>query len=98
MIRSEKYKYTHYLEGNGEELYDMINDPGEKVNLAYNKDYQDILKEHRGLLDHYINETNDNYLSMEVVVDPRWRSHAIGYPRHEGLSAPEEEWEKSGKK
>ncbi len=22
MIRSPRYKYTHYLEGNGEELYD----------------------------------------------------------------------------
>lgn len=34
MVRGPRYKYTHYLEGNGEELYDMKNDPGERKNLC----------------------------------------------------------------
>ncbi len=28
MVRGPRYKYTHYLEGNGEELYDMKKRPG----------------------------------------------------------------------
>lgn len=40
MIRSPRYKYTHYLEGNGEELYDMLKDKGERRNLAHDPNTQ----------------------------------------------------------
>jgi choline-sulfatase len=93
MIRTSRYKYTRYLEGNGEELYDLKIDPGEKVNLAINPEYHRILEQHRTILDQYIIRTKDNFFSLSVVADPKWRSHPPGYMNHEGPSAPEEkEW------
>lgn len=91
MIRTLKFKYTNYIEGNGEELYDMINDPGEMENLAGNGKYRQVLNKHRDLLENYIKSTNDDYHSLEIKVDPRWRSHKLGYPNHEGISAPDSE-------
>ncbi len=87
MIRSPRYKYTHYLEGNGEELYDMQNDKGEQHNLAHDPSYATILKIHRSLLDDYIQRTADDYRSLKVIADPKWRSHKPGYPHHEGACA-----------
>ena len=48
---------------------------------------QKILAEHRALLDDYIRRTQDDYRSLKVEADKRWRSHAPGYPNHEGPCA-----------
>jgi choline-sulfatase len=88
MIRTQQYKYMRYREGNGEELYDLHNDPGEKHNLAGDAEYKGVLDKHRRLLDSHIQETGDPFYSYEVKVDKRWRSHAVGYPNHEGPAAP----------
>lgn len=90
MIRTSRYKYTRYLEGNGEELYDLKNDPGEKINLAVHPEYHRILEQHREILNQYIISLNDNFFSLSVVADPKWRSHPLGYMNHEGPSVPEE--------
>lgn len=83
MIRSaDGFKYTHYLEGNGEELYDLTDDPGEKHNLAGNPDYAYVLERHRAMLDEYIAASGDDYRSLQVKVDPKYRMHAPGYPSH----------------
>ena len=87
MVRGPRYKYTHYLEGNGEELYDMKKDPGERKNLAKDPKYSKILAEHRALLDDYITRSKDDYRSLKVDADPRCRNHTPGYPNHEGPSA-----------
>lgn len=87
MIRSSRYKYTHYLEGNGEELYDLKNDPGEQINLAQNPKYKKILIKHRQLLNDYINKTKDDYRNLKVKRESKWRNHPLGYPNHEGPSA-----------
>ena len=42
---------------------------------------------HRALLDDYIRRTQDDYRSLKVEADKRWRSHAPGYPNHEGPCA-----------
>ena len=84
MIRSPRYKYTHYLEGDGEELYDMEKDKGEQHNLAHDPAYAKILAEHRTLLNDYILRTKDDYRSLKTEADKRWRSHTPGYPHHEG--------------
>ena len=84
MIRSERYKYTHYLEGNGEELYDMKKDPKEQNNLAKNPKFARILKVHRDMLKDYIGKTDDDYFSLQVKVDPDFRKHELGYPNHTG--------------
>ena len=88
MIRSDRYKYTHYLEGNGEELYDLIEDPGEVRNLVDHPDFEETLKEHRAILRAYTETTSDPYFSLEWKADERWRSHAPGYRNHRGIAAP----------
>jgi choline-sulfatase len=83
MIRSaEGFKYTHYLEGEGEELYDLTNDPGERHNLVRDPRYSDVLKRHRAMLDEYIGLSGDDYRSLEIEVDPKYRMHEPGYPSH----------------
>lgn len=89
MVRGPRYKYTHYLEGNGEELYDMKNDPGERKNLAKDPKYSKILAKHRTMLDDYITRSKDDYRSLKVEADPRLRNHIPGYPTHKGPEAHE---------
>ncbi len=89
MIRSPRYKYTRYLEGDGEELYDLVADPGETRNLADDPAHAAALAEHRSWLNQYVHDTDDPFFSLAVKVDPRWRSHPLGYPNHRGLAAPE---------
>lgn len=96
MIRSERFKYTSYLEGSGgaddptggEELYDLARDRGEMVNLAADPAYRDVLLQHRAMLKRHIHEQQDPFYSLEVVADKRWRSHTLGYQHHSGPTAP----------
>ncbi len=49
-IRTEKWKYAYYFDAFNAyfmqyELYDLINDPSEYTNLAYNSDYDSIKEE-----------------------------------------------------
>ena len=46
-IRTEKWKYDYYFDAlhayaNQYELYDLVNDPDETTNLAYNPDYRAV--------------------------------------------------------
>lgn len=84
MIRSPRYKYTHYLEGNGEELYDLRTDKGEQNNLANHPKYAKVLAQHRAMLDDYIVRTKDDYRTLKIKADKKWRNHTPGYPNHEG--------------
>ncbi len=86
MIRTNRYKYTSYLEGKGEELYDMKKDPKEQTNLAKNPKYKKIVKEHRALLNDYVQKTKDDFFTLKVQVDKEFRTHKLGYPHHEGTS------------
>jgi len=78
MIRTPRYKYTRYIEGEGEELYDLQRDPGETRTLAGNPSYRNVLKEHRALLDDHVRETGDPFFRLSFKADPRWRSHTPG--------------------
>lgn len=88
MIRTQRYKYIRYLEGDGEELYDLENDPGEKHSLINDSEYANVLEEHRTLLNNHLIETGDPFLSLSWKADERWRSHKPGYHNHEGPAAP----------
>ena len=88
MVRTRQFKYIRYLEGESEELYDMINDPGETRNLVPDSPYSAVLAEHRQLLQEHLRETADPFEELEVQVAPCWRHHAPGYWNHTGPAAP----------
>jgi choline-sulfatase len=90
MLRTDRYKYVRYLEGDGEELFDLAEDPGEMRTLVRDPAYADALGQQRALFTRYLQETNDPFLSLQVAVDPRWRSHPVGYRHHPGPSALDE--------
>ncbi|MBN2711806.1 MAG: sulfatase-like hydrolase/transferase [Planctomycetes bacterium] len=89
MLRTDRFKYTRYREGDGEELYDLEADPGEQRNLAGQPEYASELERHRALLDKHIRESEDDFYELPVKADECWRSHDTGYHRHSGLAAPE---------
>lgn len=89
MIRTQDYKYLHYLEDNFEELFDLQGDPYEMTNVAKDPKYKEVLAQHRILFEQYLKETEDPYRSLSAKADPRWRSHEVGYDKHEGVTAPQ---------
>ena len=67
MIRTSEFKYVCYSEGaNHEQLFNLEMDPGEMHNLVRESGYQGILKQHRKLLQEYIENTNDFFPVSQV--------------------------------
>ena len=89
MIRTQNYKYLHYLEDDFEELFDLADDPYEMTNVAQDPKYAGELAYHKGLFKQYLKETEDPYFSLEAKADPLWRAHEVGYDKHLGITAPE---------
>lgn len=57
MVRTPQYKYVLYDTGkNREMLYDMKTDRGEMCNLAIEEKFKDIVKEHRRLLEEWMDK------------------------------------------
>ena len=88
MLRTDRYKYIRYLEHDGEEFYDLLEDPGETQTLIDSPDHRDQLEKHRALFATYLETTGDPFLSMEWKADPQWRAHKPGYRNHRGPAAP----------
>jgi arylsulfatase A-like enzyme len=62
MVRSQRYKYCVYNEGNRREsLVDLVNDPGETVNLAGQPRFGNILKSHRQMLAQWGGSVGDTF-------------------------------------
>jgi arylsulfatase A-like enzyme len=62
MVRTDRYKYCVYSEGkNREALVDLVNDPGEMVNLANDPTYLQTLNEHRAIMNRWGTEVKDNF-------------------------------------
>jgi choline-sulfatase len=62
MLRSRRYKYTVYSEGERREsLVDLEKDPGEMVNLAGNPESDPVLKEHRAMLAKWCRQYGDKF-------------------------------------
>lgn len=60
MVRSVNFKYCIYDKGDSREsLVDLINDPGEMINLAGNVKYQQVLQEYRKQLSDFALQQND---------------------------------------
>lgn len=70
MVRSDRFKYYIFDQGRQPEmLIDMVNDPGEMVNIARDSMFKDVLSRHRGYLREYAEETGDRF-AMELVKNP----------------------------
>ena len=87
-LRTPRFKYTRYVEGDGEELYDMIADPGETRTLVDNPAHAAALDEHRALLQAHLEATGDDFIDLSWLADARWRTHRPGYQYHTGPAAP----------
>lgn len=62
MIRSERFKYTVWSEGRHRESFiDLVADPGETVNLAYDARYESEVAHHRVLLNSWGSRFRDNF-------------------------------------
>lgn len=60
MIRTSRYKYCVYKEGDvRESLVDLENDPGEMNNLAEDSRYQAVLSQHRAFLKDWVDRSDD---------------------------------------
>jgi arylsulfatase len=44
-IRTNRFRYTYYPNGNGEQLFDLIADPDEQINLKGDVNYTEILRD-----------------------------------------------------
>ncbi len=60
-IRTEKYKYLYYLDSpNGyEEVYDLVNDPNEMINLAVHGLDAEVLENLRNEFQKQVQELNN---------------------------------------
>ncbi len=62
MLRGERYKYIWNLT-DIDEFYDLVTDPGEKVNLIYEKEYSDIISDYRIKLLNLLKEQGDPFMN-----------------------------------
>lgn len=68
MVRSDRYKYMVFSEGlRPELLFDLQEDPGEKVNLAYQTTYETEVLRHRALLQDWMAQTADTFVMPETL-------------------------------
>jgi arylsulfatase A-like enzyme len=62
MLRTDRYKYTVYSEGQKREaLVDLQKDPGEMVNLAGKTEHAEVVQQHRKLLAGWCNRYGDKF-------------------------------------
>jgi arylsulfatase A-like enzyme len=62
MIRDNRFKYNLYNQGQrNEQLFDLLMDPGETRNLAYEDGYSDKVNNMRTALEEWITETGDDF-------------------------------------
>lgn len=81
-----RYKYVLYSWGaHREQLHDLIDDPGEQVNLAVESRYATVLEEHRELLLRWCLDTDDTTMLKRLVLptgtsdDLRRQINAVPY-------------------
>ena len=66
MIRTRKFKLNRYI-GYSDELYDLVNDPDELINLAADPEYTRIREELAQKLDEWIKKNDDPFYSLKAT-------------------------------
>lgn len=70
MVRTPQYKYIVYNKGGDrEQLFDMIEDPGETVDLTVRPEYEEVLSKHRRYLRQWIRKTGDFFDRVPTETD-----------------------------
>lgn len=70
MVRTDRYKYCVYGHGERREsLVDLINDPGEMVDLASDPAYREIVQEHRERLRRFGEQQGDSLVAKLLADD-----------------------------
>lgn len=64
-VRTERWKLIHYYEVNQLELYDLQNDPLERINLAYDPKYRAVVQRLLRRIDELRKETGDPTLPSD---------------------------------
>ena len=59
MVRNDQWKYTWRFPNGLDELYDMVNDPGERNNLVGKAEYKDTVTDLRGEIEAFFDEYAD---------------------------------------
>ncbi|HID74610.1 MAG TPA: DUF4976 domain-containing protein [Planctomycetaceae bacterium] len=71
MVRTDRFKYNVYQSGrHREQLIDLKTDPGEMDNLAEDPRYEDVLNQHREMLQAWVERTGDQ-IARPYIVPPR---------------------------
>ena len=73
MIRSTQYKYVKYYSSDVEQLFDMVKDSGEMVNLATQESYRPIIAQHRDMLKKWENSLTLAPRAVKAGID-KWRN------------------------
>jgi arylsulfatase A-like enzyme len=68
MLRTRDFKYTRYVD-QGEELYDLRNDPEEMVNLAADAGYQQPKRDLAAELDRWMTAHGDTAFNTYWTTD-----------------------------
>jgi arylsulfatase A-like enzyme len=71
MVRTQRWKYTHDVTGEVDELYDLEADPGELTNLAADPTSRDVVAELRRTLADWLLET-ENSRPVPLFFPPFW--------------------------
>ena len=91
MAATRSWKYNRFI-NDGEELFDLVNDPFETKNLANDAAYAAQLADMRARLAAHIEATGDDFLTLSpscMVRDENWAAHPVGYQNHTGPAAPD---------
>ena len=71
MIRTAHWKYVHRHAHGPHELFDLVNDPGERLNLAADPDRAELIQQLRGRIDEwfaqYVEGRRDGLLQNGMV-------------------------------
>ena len=66
-----------------EELYDVVNDPYEQHNLAFNPKYTEAMQDLRQRLTLYRRAQNDTVTGPILGIEPTWRSEKTAQNKKE---------------
>jgi arylsulfatase A-like enzyme len=76
-VRTGRYKYYHNRMTNEDRLFDLLNDPGEKVNILEKE--PDVAKEHRDLLMKWMATKRGNPKKINFIEKEGDLLRALGY-------------------